>query len=132
MHWSTRPKHANNGEGRSMERIDDFDRVVTAPQHAYFIIPVFNEELNVERVLQDLQRFESAALTLVKRTSLVFVDDGSTDSTQQRLAAADRANLVVLSHRTNQGPGAAFQTGFRYLLDHGLAPDDLVITLEGD
>jgi glycosyltransferase involved in cell wall biosynthesis len=38
----------------------------------------------------------------------------------------------VLRHPRNAGPGAAFRTAFQYLLDHGLADDDVVVTIEGD
>jgi dolichol-phosphate mannosyltransferase len=102
------------------------------PAHVYFVIPVFNEEPNVERVLRDLSDFQAVANQSFGGTSLVFVDDGSDDRTSELLTASGRGNLHVLKHDINRGPGAAFQTAFRYLLDEGLGADDLVITLEGD
>jgi dolichol-phosphate mannosyltransferase len=100
--------------------------------HAYFVIPVFNEELNLPRVLHDLASFQADALTRVGAATFVFVDDGSSDRTAELLAASGQPNLRVLCHPENRGPGAAFQTAFRHLLDGGIGDDDLVITLEGD
>ena len=101
-------------------------------EHAYFVVPVYNEEPNVARVLADLAHFQAIAMNRARQTSLVFVDDGSSDRTVEMLEAFGRPNLHIIRHATNRGPGAAFQSAFAYLLDRGLQPDDLVITLEGD
>ncbi len=83
-------------------------------------------------MLRDLDRLEEMVSSIAKKTSFIFIDDGSTDDTVKQLSNARRDNLNVISHLQNQGPGAAFQTSFSYLIKNGLEPDDLVITLEGD
>lgn len=96
------------------------------------MFPVFNESLNIPRVTQDLERLEEVVSPISSRTHFLFIDDGSTDDTVAQLNTINRSNLKVISHEQNQGPGAAFQTAFSYLLANQLRPNDLVITLEGD
>jgi glycosyltransferase involved in cell wall biosynthesis len=57
---------------------------------------------------------------------VVVVDDGSTDDTASRAAAA---GATVLVQRPNAGKGAALRAGFRYALERDAAA---VITLDGD
>jgi len=91
-----------------------------------------NEEPNIPRVLEDLIRYESMVSLVSSKVKFLFIDDGSTDQTKVLLENSGKKNLEVISHATNRGPGAAFQTAFSHLLNSGLAPHDLVITLEGD
>lgn len=100
--------------------------------NVYFVFPVFNESLNIPRVLKDLPRLEELVAPVSSATRFLFIDDGSTDDTVSQLKEAKHPHLTVISHTQNQGPGAAFQTAFSYLLANQLAADDLVITLEGD
>ena len=62
----------------------------------------------------------------------ILVDDGSDDETvvtaKQKAAGLD---LIILQHKKNIGPGAAFATGFAYLAQH-MEERDWVITMEGD
>lgn len=96
------------------------------------MFPVFNESLNIPRVTQDLARLEEIVAPISSRTHFLFIDDGSTDDTVDQINNIKRSNLKVISHEQNQGPGAAFQTAFSYLLANQLRSNDLVITLEGD
>ena len=105
---------------------------MTARQNIYFVFPVFNESLNMPRVIQDLTALEEIVWPVAKTTQFIFVDDGSTDDTVAQLEQVGRPNLKVIRHPVNQGPGAAFQTAFSYLIQQGLQTEDLVITLEGD
>lgn len=98
----------------------------------HFVFPVFNESLNIPRVAADLARLEELVQSQSDNIHFLFIDDGSSDDTVQQLTALHRPNLKVISHDSNLGPGAAFQTAFNYLIQNNLASDDLVITLEGD
>ncbi len=65
------------------------------------IIPLYNHEEKVADVV----------LGVLKLGWPVFVvDDGSTDSSYERIKAID--GIVILRHRENEGKGAAIRTGF--------------------
>ena len=73
------------------------------------LVPVYNEEATVEALLERVLVVE---VPLEKE--VVVVDDGSTDSTAQRLrqflARHPEAPVRVLRHRRNRGKGAAVRT----------------------
>ncbi len=83
------------------------------------IVPARNEEAAVGRVVEELRAFDP-------ELDVVVIDDGSTDATAERAAAAG-AEVVRLPF--NLGIGGAVQTGFKYALEHGY---DTVIRLDGD
>ena len=94
-----------------------------------FVIPAFNEQDNLANLFADLA--ESSEL-LGESSRIFIVDDGSVDDTPA-LVEAYRGPLPLQLVRLeeNQGPGAAFRTGF----DSALAcaePDALIVTLEAD
>jgi dolichol-phosphate mannosyltransferase len=96
---------------------------------AVFVIPAFNEEANVPRLLADL---ESRPDLWRDGGWVVLVDDGSTDDTIAAARAHDGDLPVeVLPLVRNQGPGKAFDRGFRRALTF-CSPDELVVTLESD
>jgi glycosyltransferase involved in cell wall biosynthesis len=71
------------------------------------LMPVYNERERVERAITEVLETE-----LPTEFELIVVDDGSTDGTRDLLRARtwdDRVRL--LEHATNQGKGAAIQTG---------------------
>ncbi len=74
----------------------------------FVIVPAYNEEKNIGRVLGGL--FSHG------HKNIVVVDDGSNDNTAQ---AATEAGAVVLKHEVNRGQGAALQTGNDYALQNG-------------
>jgi glycosyltransferase involved in cell wall biosynthesis len=65
------------------------------------VIPVFNHERTVAEVVHR---------TLALDLPVVVVDDGSTDSTYDRIKGI--AGIRILRHRSNRGKGAALMTGF--------------------
>src|SRR5579863_1255562 len=71
--------------------------------NVYFVFPVFNESLNIPRVLQDLPRLEEIVSSVSSHTQFLFIDDGSTDDTVTQLRAAQYPGLTILSHAQNQG-----------------------------
>jgi dolichol-phosphate mannosyltransferase len=96
---------------------------------AVFVIPAYNEEANVPRLLADLQ-FRPDLWRDGGR--VVLVDDGSTDGTIDA-ARAHGGDLPVeiLPLVRNQGPGTAFDRGFRRALASA-DDDEMIVTLESD
>ncbi len=97
------------------------------------IVPAFNEAGNIE---QFCRLFSEMAEGSRHRHELVFVDDGSTDDTLQRIEeAARRYDFVRYAvHPSNRGLTAALQTGFAtarsdifvfYPADLQFLPDDI-------
>jgi dolichol-phosphate mannosyltransferase len=93
-----------------------------------FVIPAYNEETNLPRLLRDLE--ERPGLWVGGH--VVVVDDGSTDATADVAAAYDGPVPVILHRQIrNQGAGRAFDRGFGIAL--ALAGDeDFIITMESD
>lgn len=83
------------------------------------IIPAFNEEKNIESVIQSLKGIDLPV-------DVVVINDGSSDDT---LVNAKKCNVVVVSHPTNLGYVAAVQTGFKYADMHNYP---YVIFFDGD
>jgi dolichol-phosphate mannosyltransferase len=94
-----------------------------------FVIPAFNEEENLPNLFTDLA--ETSDL-LGPGSRIFIVDDGSSDETQSIVREYDGPLPVELVRlEVNQGPGAAFRSGFRSALACA-GPEALVITLEAD
>jgi glycosyltransferase involved in cell wall biosynthesis len=75
------------------------------------IVPVFNEERTIEKVLETLTRVPYR----YPEQQIVVVDDGSTDSTAALVRRWSNApGFTVLRHTVNQGKGAAFRTGLAH------------------
>jgi glycosyltransferase involved in cell wall biosynthesis len=83
------------------------------------IVPAFNEEGAVARVINELRAVDPGL-------EVVVVDDGSTDGTAE---AARAHGARVLQLPFNLGIGGAVQTGYRYAWEHGF---DLAVRLDGD
>ena len=71
------------------------------------VIPAFNEEQSVGRVVERVRSLGYPALV---------IDDGSIDRTAE---VAEQASAVVLRLPVNLGVGGALRCGFRYAVTHG-------------
>jgi glycosyltransferase involved in cell wall biosynthesis len=89
------------------------------PERRIAIVPAYNEERNIARVVAELHEFDPGL-------DVVVVSDGSTDRTAETAAAA---GALVLRLPFNLGIGGAVQTGFRYAWERGY---DLAVRCDGD
>ncbi|MGH6872865.1 MAG: glycosyltransferase family 2 protein [Rhizomicrobium sp.] len=87
------------------------------------VVPVKDEAENVVSLAREI-----ANATAGEDAEIVFVDDGSTDSTVAALAAlkGEMANLRVLCHGRNIGQSRGIRTGVR------AARGPIIVTLDGD
>lgn len=73
------------------------------------IIPAFNEEDSIERVIKAVKKVS-------RRYQIVVINDGSTDATATKALAQ---KVTVINLPFNLGIGGAVQTGLKYALRHG-------------
>ena len=80
-------------------------------------IPVYNEESSIRDIVEK---------SLFYADKVIVCDDGSTDDTEN---VAKQAGAVVISHKKNQGYGAAISTLFDYARKENA---QIMVTLDGD
>lgn len=81
------------------------------------VVPIFNEGERSSQVAQEL---------LKQKLTVIFVDDGSTDQTFEKLKQIEKINKIdsnrikILKHKVNLGKGAALKTGCEaaFILGH--------------
>jgi dolichol-phosphate mannosyltransferase len=88
------------------------------------VVPVRNEAENVAPLVTEI----AAALDGRWAYEIIYVNDGSTDATAERIAAVmeQRSNLRQLRHEKSSGQSAAVRSGVR------AARGAIVATLDGD
>ncbi len=89
------------------------------------VLPVFNEEENIEFVYNEIAGVLSDQSYSYE---IVFVDDGSSDGTLDKLKAiqARDENVVVVTFRRNFGQTAAMSAGF------DTASGSVIVTMDAD
>ncbi|MGB6253154.1 MAG: glycosyltransferase family 2 protein [Bradyrhizobium sp.] len=88
------------------------------------VVPVRNEADNIAPLIAEI----TAALDTRWNYEIIYVNDGSTDATAERLESAmkERKNLRQLRHAVSTGQSAAVRSGVR------AARGAIVATLDGD
>jgi glycosyltransferase involved in cell wall biosynthesis len=89
------------------------------------VIPVYNEEESIQELAEWITRVCSAHRISFE---IIFIDDGSSDSTWDRITTVAELNEFVkgFCFRRNYGKAAALHTGFT------AAKGEVVITMDGD
>lgn len=89
------------------------------------IIPVLNEEESLPELVSQI---EKAFAKLKKKFEIIFIDDGSTDTTLSLLKkyASDNSHIRVFSFRKNLGKSVALTLGFKE------ARGEFIVTMDAD
>lgn len=89
------------------------------------VIPVFNERDSLYPLFNSLKETMDS---LGERYEVIFINDGSTDDTLNRLNALKETNpqLKVINFAKNRGQGKAIEEGFCNV------KGDIIITIDGD
>ncbi len=89
------------------------------------IIPVYNEENNIEKLYKEITDILSG---YKYKYEIIFIDDGSTDHTPDRLEALFNKDphLIVICLSNNFGQTAAMSAGF------DKAEGEIIVTMDGD
>lgn len=96
------------------------------------IIPVFNEERTIAKILDKVNKVKLPSLI---KKEIIVVNDGSTDKTNKVLSefkiihpsfGGKNLKFKILKHDKNRGKGAAIRTGLKY------ATGDFIIIQDAD
>ncbi|MBI2665960.1 glycosyltransferase family 2 protein [Candidatus Woesearchaeota archaeon] len=91
------------------------------------IVPCYNEGLGIENLYTQLNPVLSQ-LSEKNTLEIIFVNDGSTDNTQELLQKyfGSRQDVQIVNHEKNKNLGAAIRTGFAH------ATGEVIVTLDSD
>ena len=84
----------------------------------FVVLPGLNEEKHVREVITSIEKQGFS--------NVIFVDDGSSDSTIHEVL---KTNAFVLKHKINLGKGAAVKTGCDYALSKGAK---IIVLMDSD
>jgi len=119
--YSNRRKRYHHRPSKSSQS----ERTKSSFKKISLVIPLFNEEESVTPLSHEIRK----ALSRINIDyEVIFVDDGSTDASLQKLKEITRTDnrFKYLSFRKNYGKSAALNEGFK------VASGDAVVTLDAD
>ncbi|MBN1384020.1 MAG: glycosyltransferase family 2 protein [Elusimicrobia bacterium] len=108
----------------------------------YLLLPVFNEEPGIERLIENISGYFTTA---DQPYSIIAVNDGSSDNTPAILKnLQSKSNLPphqqtsrcyggmqILNHKNNLGLGAAIRSGINHI-SSVIGENDILITMDAD
>jgi len=97
-------------EKQAKKFFEIFDKLIKEykTKKVSIIVPAYNEEKTIGNVLEKLN-----SLDFGLEKEIIVVDDGSTDTTRFVVEKFKNDSLKIISHRMNQGKGAAIKTGIQ-------------------
>jgi len=93
-------------------------------QDILIFIPVYNEEKNIEKVIDDIRKYS--------KSDILIINDGSTDSSDsiiKNISEKNNGNLFYINHHTNEGYGKKLINGFNFSIKNNYK---YIITIDGD
>lgn len=72
-----------------------------------FIIPIYNDEKHVQRIVEDIKKQG------VSNYEIIFVDDNSTDSSKDKILSLKDESIKYLKNKKNCGPGFSRNRGLK-------------------
>ena len=109
--WDTHYRYLNEVLDLFSSRIDS--------KLLSIVIPVFNEEKTIRKVLEQLPKNKSI--------EIILVDDHSTDNSLDEIKKAKNVNRInLIRHEKNQGYGSALLTGINHATGY------IVVTMDSD
>lgn len=117
-------REGNNRES-SQKHSNQNEQLSLAGKFVTVVVPLFNEEDSLVELSVSLKKVLDS---LRCQWEVIFVDDGSTDSSFQKLQEIHRVNnrFKTLKFKRNYGKSSALQEGFK------AAKGDYVITMDAD
>ena len=100
----------------------------------YYILPSYNESLNLNKLLTSFKKFFKNKKVKV---TIIIVDDGSIDNSISIINSFKKRskskNLIIkiIKHKKNLGLGRALKTGFEYCFSKGRY-NDVIVTMDTD
>lgn len=77
------------------------------------LIPAYNEELSIQKVLSEIKSVDLASCGISKK-EIILINDGSTDKTVAKAISVIPATKVI-RHTKNQGKGASLISGLAHV-----------------
>ena len=100
----------------------------------FYILPCYNEALNLNKLLNDFYKFYKSKNYLI---NIVIVDDGSKDNSLdvikkfKKKILSKKIKIDILKHKRNLGFGDTLRDGFNYCTSKGHAKD-IIISMDCD
>jgi dolichol-phosphate mannosyltransferase len=94
----------------------------------FVALPAYNEEAAIATLLEHVLEVAASAH---HPTTVIVVDDGSTDGTADAVRAFEERGVLLVRHARNQGLHEAVRTGMLAALERA-GPEDVLVTLDAD
>lgn len=97
----------------------------------YFILPAYNEEKNIKKLLNDILNFYKKKKIPIH---IIVINDGSFDLTYKNTKIIKKKffhKITLINHKKNLGLGRTLKTGFIRALKFS-KQDDIIITMDSD